>query len=161
MHTSGPRPDPLPGAPTDLADALARLETRWGTAAVRLANGDAARRLGASRSDDGLRVEGALAAVTRNDLAKLTADLPRARRPRPDLDRLNPRAFREHLRSYLLVMALLVAIWALTGAGYFWPVWPALGWGIGILSHASTLRGNGRGDVGGAARAPHARLTGG
>ena len=34
-------------------------------------------------------------------------------------------------------MALLLAIWALTGAGYFWPVWPALGWGIGILMHAS------------------------
>ncbi|MBA3437053.1 MAG: XRE family transcriptional regulator, partial [Thermoleophilaceae bacterium] len=30
-------------------------------------------------------------------------------------------------------MALLVAIWALTGEGYFWPVWPALGWGIGLM----------------------------
>jgi hypothetical protein len=30
-------------------------------------------------------------------------------------------------------MALLVAIWALTGMGYFWPVWPALGWGFALL----------------------------
>jgi hypothetical protein len=34
-------------------------------------------------------------------------------------------------------MALLVVIWALTGMGYFWPIWPAVGWGIGILSHGS------------------------
>ena len=78
------------------------------------------------------RIEQAYAATTRRDLAALTADLPRPRRPRPDA-----RAeFREHLRTYLSVMALLVVIWALTGMGYFWPVWPALGWGIGIVSHA-------------------------
>jgi hypothetical protein len=28
---------------------------------------------------------------------------------------------------------LLVAIWALTGMGYFWPVWPILGWGVFVL----------------------------
>ncbi len=43
----------------------------------------------------------------------------------------------EAVRSYLKVMALLVSIWALTamvlGATYFWPVWPALGWGIPLL----------------------------
>jgi hypothetical protein len=33
-------------------------------------------------------------------------------------------------------MVVLVAIWALTGAGYPWPVWPALGWGIGLVPHA-------------------------
>jgi hypothetical protein len=79
------------------------------------------------------RVGRVYAATTRADLAKLTADLPKPRRPRPD-----PRAeFGEHLRTYLGVMALLVVIWALTGMGYFWPIWPAVGWGIGIASHAS------------------------
>ena len=34
--------------------------------------------------------------------------------------------------TYLAVSALLVAIWALTGAGYFWPIWPMLGWGVGV-----------------------------
>ena len=44
-----------------------------------------------------------------------------------------------------MVMALLVAIWALTGMGYFWPIWPALGWGIGIVSHRASLpRGRAR-----------------
>lgn len=81
------------------------------------------------------RIAAALSATTRVELAALLADLPR--RPRPVTDR---RDFREHLRTYLMVMALLVVIWALTGAGYFWPVWPMLGWGIGVMSHASAVR---------------------
>ena len=28
--------------------------------------------------------------------------------------------------------AMFVLIWAVTGAGYFWPVWPTLGWGVGV-----------------------------
>ena len=45
--------------------------------------------------------------------------------------------FRSHLTSYVLVNAALVVIWALTNAGgYFWPIWPILGWGVGIGFHA-------------------------
>ena len=94
-------------------------------------------RLGVEELDE--RIAAALTATTRADLAKLLADLPR--RSRPVTDR---RDFQEHLRSYLMVMVLLVAIWALTGAGYFWPVWPMLGWGIGVVSHASAVRGRPR-----------------
>jgi hypothetical protein len=47
------------------------------------------------------------------------------------------RAFIEHARSYVLVNLLLVAIWAVTmPGGYFWPVWPLLGWGVGLVGHA-------------------------
>lgn len=46
-----------------------------------------------------------------------------------------------HVTSYLLVMAMLVGIWALTGADYFWPIWPMMGWGIGVASHVLGLRG--------------------
>lgn len=47
------------------------------------------------------------------------------------------RVFIEHARSYVLVNALLVAIWTLTMfGGYFWPMWPMLGWGIGLVAHA-------------------------
>ena len=46
------------------------------------------------------------------------------------------RAFRAHLAIYLAVNALLVSIWAITSAAYFWPVWPMLGWGIGVAAHA-------------------------
>ena len=90
------------------------------------------------------RLGRAYAAKTRAELAALTADLPQPRRPRPDA-----RAeFRDHLRSYLGVMALLVAIWALTGMGYFWPIWPMLGWGLAFV-----LPGCGPGHHGRRARA--------
>ena len=49
------------------------------------------------------------------------------------------REFRVHLSVYLAVNALLVVIWAMTSAGYFWPVWPMLGWGIGVVAHAANV----------------------
>jgi len=45
------------------------------------------------------------------------------------------RAFGLHLALYIAVNLLLIVVWALTGAGYFWPVWPLLGWGIGLAAH--------------------------
>ena len=44
--------------------------------------------------------------------------------------------FHAHLLAYVLVNAMLIGIWAVTGAGFFWPVFPLLGWGIGIGFHA-------------------------
>jgi hypothetical protein len=85
------------------------------------------------------RIDRVHAARTRRELAAIVADLPRA--PRPKASPREARAeFADHLRSYLMVMALLVAIWAVTGMGYFWPIWPALGWGLAIVSHASAVR---------------------
>ena len=43
------------------------------------------------------------------------------------------RDFHAHVMTYVLVNAVLVVIWAMTGAGYFWPVFPILGWGIGVF----------------------------
>jgi hypothetical protein len=61
-------------------------------------------------------------------------------------------AFRVHLLAYLTVNAALVVVWAvlviagvpphLTVAGhelppdFFWPVFPIVGWGIGLFFHA-------------------------
>lgn len=45
------------------------------------------------------------------------------------------RGFRIHLAIYLIVNTLLMAIWALSGAAYFWPAWAMLGWGIGLIFH--------------------------
>jgi hypothetical protein len=39
---------------------------------------------------------------------------------------------RAHLFAYVLVNAMLVGIWAVTGAEFFWPIFPILGWGIGV-----------------------------
>jgi uncharacterized membrane protein len=46
------------------------------------------------------------------------------------------REFTGHLMAYVLVNTMLVVIWAVTGAHFFWPVFPILGWGIGLFFHA-------------------------
>ena len=48
--------------------------------------------------------------------------------------------FKVHLTSYLVVNGFLVLLWAVTGRGYFWPIWPILGWGIGVFFHGLSLR---------------------
>ncbi|OFW62582.1 MAG: hypothetical protein A2135_00145 [Actinobacteria bacterium RBG_16_67_15] len=47
------------------------------------------------------------------------------------------RDFWTHLVTYIVVNAFLVVVWFVTNdGGYFWPVWPIAGWGIGLLIHA-------------------------
>lgn len=47
------------------------------------------------------------------------------------------REFKQHFAIYLIVNAALSFIWwTTTDGGYFWPVWPMFGWGIGIAAHA-------------------------
>ncbi len=46
------------------------------------------------------------------------------------------RGFYSHLTAYILVNLMLVAIWYFTGAGYFWPMWVILFWGIGLIFNA-------------------------
>lgn len=47
------------------------------------------------------------------------------------------RDFWTHLLTYVAVNTMLVVIWAMNNdGGNFWPVWPILGWGIGIVIHA-------------------------
>ena len=49
------------------------------------------------------------------------------------------RDFRTHLTVYAAVMALLVGIWLVSGGGYFWPIWPAMAWGLGLVLHGASL----------------------
>ena len=42
------------------------------------------------------------------------------------------RDFSTHLVSYVIINAVLVLIWYLSGRGYFWPMWVMIGWGIGL-----------------------------
>ena len=56
------------------------------------------------------------------------------------IQRLNEkRDFRTHLVTYLVVNAMLVGLWAVTGSGFFWPIFPILGWGVGIAIHGYTV----------------------
>ncbi len=43
------------------------------------------------------------------------------------------RAYRRQVQQYLLVNAILIAVWAATGRGYFWPIWPIFGWGVSLV----------------------------
>ena len=81
------------------------------------------------------RLETALSARTEAELEPLVADLPAAGLATPPAARSERRRWdRDHVRAYVGVSLMLVAIWALTGAGYFWPIWPMLGWGIAVFA---------------------------
>jgi hypothetical protein len=80
------------------------------------------------------RIGRALGARTRADLAAIVADLPRAPRPTAATAR-----HRKDPRAFVPIALLLIAIWAATGAGYFWPVWPLM-W-FAFASFAGSWRG--------------------
>ena len=47
------------------------------------------------------------------------------------------RAFYGHLLIYTLVNATIVVVWAMTSdGGFFWPIFPMLGWGIAVVMNA-------------------------
>ena len=51
------------------------------------------------------------------------------------------RDFWSHVLIYVLVNALLVVIWAVTDADFFWPIFPIVGWGIGVAMNAWDVYG--------------------
>ena len=51
------------------------------------------------------------------------------------------RDFKTHVLMYVVVNAFLVVIWALTSEGFFWPIFPILGWGIGLGANAWDVYG--------------------
>jgi hypothetical protein len=66
------------------------------------------------------RLDRVYAARTVGDLQPLTSDLPAER------TRARGTARRGIPTTFVWVSVLLIAIWAATGAGYFWPLWPML-----------------------------------
>jgi hypothetical protein len=71
------------------------------------------------------------AARTYGELAPIVSDLPVP--PRPRSPRRSARRRQPELAAFLAVNLMLIVIWAATGAGYFWPIWPLLGWGLGLI----------------------------
>jgi hypothetical protein len=53
------------------------------------------------------------------------------------IKRLEKRSeFWTHLAAYLLVNAVILMVWYVAaGGGFFWPIFPLLGWGIGVFFH--------------------------
>src|SRR5579871_1706911 len=67
-------------------------------------------------------------------------------RHRADFDKERRRDFYTHLFSWVIVNTFLVAIWMITDRSYFWPIWPMLGWGIGLAFHATATYFKGSGE---------------
>lgn len=47
--------------------------------------------------------------------------------------------FLVHLGIYAIVNLGLFGLWAMTGGGYYWPIWTAFGWGIGLAFHGLSV----------------------
>ena len=48
--------------------------------------------------------------------------------------------FRIHATVYVAVQLMLVVIWATTGFGYPWFLFPLAGWGVGLAAHYAAIR---------------------
>jgi hypothetical protein len=108
-----------PAADRPLRQDLRAADTDRDRTATRLRSEAAAGRLTVDELSE--RLDAAFAARTLGELDALVADLPGdATVRRTSRRRLAP-------RPLVILAAVLVAIWALTGAGYFWPLWPLLG----------------------------------
>ena len=46
------------------------------------------------------------------------------------------KAFYLHLTQYIVVITILAVVNITTNSHYLWFLWAALGWGVGVLSHA-------------------------
>jgi Domain of unknown function (DUF1707) len=121
--------DPLVPSPHDVLASDPERER----VAEALRDHAAAGRLDTDELDERLGI--AYGARLRADLLPLLADLPAPAAPRSRSRRRRPIP---DLVPVLAVATLLIAIWALTGAGYFWPIWPI---GAVALSTAKHRRG--------------------
>jgi hypothetical protein len=88
------------------------------------------------------------AARTSGELVRVHEELPagwlkerRRHEASVEARTLARKALPAHVRSWLMLMSLLVGIWFLTTPGdYFWPVWPALGTGMCLAGHIAAAR---------------------
>jgi hypothetical protein len=82
------------------------------------------------------RLERVYAARTHGELQRVTRDLPAPPRSRELVSERRTRV----PTTFVWISALLIAIWVLTGFGYFWPVWPMLWFAFATLRHRRHYR---------------------
>ena len=136
MRQDGPGPSPATRASDEERErVVALLRDHFGAGRV-------------TQEEFSQRVDQAYASRTVGELRRLTADLPDV----PAGARVAPPArvytrggralrtsVRVHAAIFVIVNVMLIGIWAASGGGYFWPIWPILGWGIGLGGHAAPL----------------------
>ena len=82
------------------------------------------------------RLDTAYGATLRSELLPTLADLPTNSAPqRPRADSEPP-----WFAPVIPLAILLITIWALTGAGYFWPMWPIGAVLLASLKHGACMR---------------------
>jgi len=99
---------------------------------------------GATASPETLKC---LAAVLETDFTNLRKEQTMSTEKAPTLPELHPdereamvyvrdiKAFYTHAIQYGVVMVGLTILNFVTSPGYFWVIWPAFGWGIGLATH--------------------------
>jgi hypothetical protein len=89
------------------------------------------------------RMTAVYAAVYRDELAPLTADLPGQGWPAlsrtPEHRSAARRRLHGHFSGVLLVSGILVAAWVATGAHFFWPIFIIIPMMLSVFKHASFL----------------------
>jgi hypothetical protein len=106
--------------------------------ATQLRDAAAAGRLSIGEADE--RMAAAYAAVTRAELAPLTADLPADVRsgPPPSRPQLSPSARRRlavHAAVVFVLAVFLVTRWAVGEVPWFWPAGPLFWLGLSLVVH--------------------------
>jgi uncharacterized protein DUF1707 len=90
------------------------------------------------------RLAKAYEAVYRDELAPLTADLPgggwEALARTPDALAAARRHLRRHVGLVTVVAGVLVGLWVLSGAHFFWPVFPIFFLTFGLLRRRRWMR---------------------
>lgn len=86
------------------------------------------------------RSERAFASRTRGELEQLLTDLAvpapaqAGRHGGPPVRaRRGPDPLQAYLRFWIPLSIMFIVIWAMSGGGYFWPMWPMFGTGIPML----------------------------
>lgn len=114
------------------------------TVATRLRDAAAAGRLSLEEADE--RMAAAYAAVTRDELTPLTADLPAPPAPRSGPRRRGPlthgarRALAVHAAVAFVLAVFLVTRWAIGPVAWFWPAAPLFWLALSLVVHRLLAR---------------------
>jgi hypothetical protein len=68
-------------------------------------------------------------------MTQLSSDQESEERARARKRVTDRREFGSHFVVYIVVNATLIFVWAVTGAGYFWPAWVLGLWASGLILH--------------------------
>ncbi|MFI6998792.1 DUF1707 domain-containing protein [Nocardia sp. NPDC050175] len=94
------------------------------------------------------RLQQVYSAKTYGELTPVLADLPAQRDSRAPVSKRVPQWVVIMWTPWVFVNMLTLLIWVATGAGYFWPFWVAVPWGMALLIPTAigiTVQGNSSG----------------